>query len=169
MIVLGVDPGMLNTGLAVVDLRPRLEADVLFTHTVVERSTPGTYHSVADLISGYEIEAMCLLVFETSLRSRDGRPILMKSSSLTQRTIGAMEILASLAGIPCIHYDEAEVKYGIAGKYNASKKVMHVSTMAIIGWKSKPKGVDAHAMDAIAVCLYHQSVDNLGRRISGGV
>jgi len=168
VIVLGVDPGMRNTGLAVVELRPRLEADVLFTHTVDDTSTPGTYHAVADIVIEHEVGAMCLLVFETSMRSRDGKPVLMKSSSLTQRTIGAMEVLASIAEIPCFHYDETEVKRGIAGKYNASKKVVHASAMLMLGWKTKPKGVDGHAMDAVAVCLYHQSVDGLGRKLFGG-
>lgn len=159
--------GMKNTGLAVVKLMPRLEAEVLYTETVVDLSTPRTYHAVADVFNLFAIDCMCLLVFETSLRSRDGKPVLLKASSLTQRTIGAMEILASLSATPIYHYDETEVKRGIAGKPNASKTVVHGAVGLMLGWKQKPKGVDGHALDAVAVCLYHQSIDGLGKRIGG--
>lgn len=167
MIALGIDPGMKNTGVAVVDLLPRLKADVVFTHTVVDLSTARTYQEVLDIATRFDVDCMCLLVFDTSLRQRNGKPVLMKSSSLTQRTIGAMEIVAHVGMFPCHHYYETEVKLGIAGKQNASKEVVHSSVRAILGWKDRPKGIDGHAMDAIAVCLYHQSMYGLGNKIGG--
>ena len=167
MIVLGVDPGMKNTGLGVVRLLPRGQAEVLAAKTIVDLSTPRTFDGVADTIIEYEVEAIALLVFETSLRTQNGRPVLLKSSSLTQRTIGACEVAAHLAGIPCHHYDETEVKEGIGGKKTASKKVVEAHAKLMLGWSSKPKGIDGHAMDAIAVCLYHHSVYGLGNRILG--
>ena len=165
MIVLGIDPGMKNTGLAALDLRRGRTPILLGSHTVVDISTGRTYDEVARFALKYEIEEIALLVFETSLRSVGGRPILMKSSSLTQRTIGAIEVLAHLSRLPIYHYSEEEVKEGCGGSRSAPKDKVAGYVLAAMGWTKADSPATTHEMDAVAVCLYHEIASAMMRRI----
>jgi Holliday junction resolvasome RuvABC endonuclease subunit len=164
MIVLGVDPGMKNTGLAALELHRGRQPIYLGSATIVDLSTGRTYDGIADFAEQYHVQEIALLVFETSLRNVNGRPILMKSSSLTQRTIGAVEIFAHLSGLPIYHYDETEVKEGCAGSKTASKDQVAAYVRATLSWKTKPIGMSTHEFDAVAACLYHELAVAMMRR-----
>ena len=167
MRVLGIDPGMKNTGIAVLDLLPGDIAEFVASTTVVDLSTARTFHAVSDFLIKHEVEEIAMLVFQTSLRSRDGRPVVWASSSLTQRTIGAMEVLASLSRLNLAYYDETEVKEGLGGSKTASKDKVATYVKLAMGWKESPPAT-THEMDAVAACLYHQRMLGFGRKLTGG-
>ena len=168
--ILGIDPGQKNTGVGVVDFELRSEPIFIHSETISDLSTTRTYDRLWGLAVKYQPDHIALLVFETSLRTIKGRPILMKSSSLTQRTIGACEVFAHLAGIPCEHYDEIELKEALAGRKNAAKKEVERYVKLAMGWTKpslKPKGVSNHEYDAIGVCLLHQAIYGITKRFKG--
>ncbi|MBO9532837.1 MAG: crossover junction endodeoxyribonuclease RuvC [Solirubrobacteraceae bacterium] len=148
MIVLGIDPGIANTGWGVVEGGPRPRALAHGTVKTSPRSAPeqrlAEIHAVIDeVLSGHEIAAMAL---EELYFGRN-----TSSAVAVGQARGVSLVLAGLRGIPCHSYTPQHVKQAVCGRGSADKSQVQRMVGALLGVQPSTD----HAADALAVALCH--------------
>ena len=149
--VLGVDPGLARTGLAVVarvDRRPvLLWADTVFTPTGMPEADRlrAIAEAVRAAIADHRPESVALerVMFGSN-----------RTSALSvARATGAIMVVAAEAGLAVEEYVPLEVKNAITGYGTAAKDQVHSALVRVHGLKDVPTQPDA--ADAVAVALCH--------------
>ena len=151
MIVLGIDPGVANTGYGVVALdRGRLVAlDGGVLETAAGTDPAGRlaamHAGVAELLDGYRPDALAVedLYFGTNARS----------AFAVGQARGAVLLAAGQRGVPCASYTPQQVKTAVCGSGRAEKDQVQRMVQTLLALPDLPR--PDHAADALAVAICH--------------
>jgi crossover junction endodeoxyribonuclease RuvC len=152
-IVMGIDPGLANTGFGVVRMAGQraaaLDAGVIETGVdePLEQRLEIVHSSVAELLAWHEPEALALedLYFGKNVRSA------MKVGQAR----GVVMLAAAERGIPCFDYTPQAVKMSVCGSGAADKSQVQHMVATLLNLTTVP--ASDHAADALAVAICHAS------------
>jgi len=153
MVVLGIDPGLANTGYGVVQRRSgrlvALDGGVVTTRS--EQATAlrltAVHAEISDLILRYEPDAVALeeLYFGQNT----------SSAFAVGQARGVVMLAAGQRGVPCQGYTPQQVKGAVCGSGRAPKDQVARMVQSLLSLPELP-GPD-HAADALAVAVCHLS------------
>jgi crossover junction endodeoxyribonuclease RuvC len=151
MIVIGIDPGMANTGFGVVrttgERMVALDGGVIDTATdqPVEKRLAKLHEALGELIRWHEPKAMALedLFFNRNVAS---------ALSVGQAR-GVAMLAAAEQGLPCFDYTPQAVKKAVCGSGSADKGQIQRMVASLLGLPEPP--APDHAADAFAVAICH--------------
>ena len=154
MIILGVDPGTLFTGYAVIESNnhnPRI-----LTSNVIRISSSNKlpfrlkqiYDALIKVIDEYEPDELAI---ETAFYSKNVQ------STLKLGHARGVSILAAVnKKIPAVEYSPREVKKSVVGNGNASKEQVKFMVCRILKMKSDVKFFDVFDAAAVALCHHNR-------------
>lgn len=151
MNVLGIDPGLANTGYGVVARRGMrfvaLDGGVVTTRAGVplEQRLATIYTEVCTLIERHQPEAVALedLFFGQNAGS----------AFKVGQARGVVMLAAGQRGVPCASYTPQQVKQAVCGTGRAAKEQVARMVCAVLGLPDEP--LPDHATDALAVGVCH--------------
>ena len=151
MIVIGIDPGLANTGYGVVGRRDghlvALDGGVIETRAGLpaERRLADIHGAIAALIDEHVPDAMALeeLYFGQNARS----------AFAVGQARGAVMLAAGQRGVPCAGYTPQQVKNAVCGSGRAQKGQVARMVATLLGLNDLPR--PDHAADALAVAICH--------------
>ena len=170
MIVIGIDPGIANTGFGVVrtvgERMVALDGGVIETtqDERVEQRLGRLHESLGELIRWHEPKAMALedLFFGKNVSS---------AVSVGQAR-GAALLAAATHAVPCFDYTPQAVKKAVCGSGSADKGQVQRMVASLLGLPEPP--TPDHAADAFAVAICHAGAasaryaEHFGRRRAAG-
>ena len=151
MIVLGIDPGLANTGYGVVQRRSgrlaALDGGVISTRSDLppERRLAQLHTEVCDLILRHEPDAVALEELYFGQNS--------SSAFAVGQARGVVMLAAGRRGVPCASYTPQQVKQAVCGTGRAAKDQVARMVCAVLGLPDAP--LPDHATDALAVGVCH--------------
>ncbi len=149
--VLGVDPGLARTGLAVLAGEPR-HPSIVWTQTVLTPSDQPEADRLATI--GAAVRAA---IAEHRPRSVAVERVMFGANKMSAlsvaRATGVVMLIASEAGLGVEEYVPAQVKSAVTGLGTADKAQVHSALVRIHGLRDVPRQPDA--ADAVAVALCH--------------
>jgi crossover junction endodeoxyribonuclease RuvC len=151
VIVLGIDPGLANTGYGVVELRGgrllALDGGVIRTPATQaqERRLAEIHAAVAALIGEHRPDAMALeeLYFGQNVRT----------AFAVGQARGVVLLAAGQREVPCAGYTPQQVKGSVCGSGRADKSQVARMVKTLLGLAQEPR--PDHAADALAVAICH--------------
>lgn len=150
MIVLGIDPGLANTGFGVVAQGRRLAAldgGVIATPAglAAERRLAAIHARVTALIVEHAPDAVALedLYFGANVRS----------AFAVGQARGVVMLAAGQAGVECSSYTPQQVKSAVCGSGRAAKDQVGRMVQSLLSLERPPE--PDHAADALAVAICH--------------
>ncbi len=161
VIVLGIDPGLANTGYGVVARRGgrlvALDGGVIQTLAAAtqERRLADIHAAVAALLDEHRPEAMAL---EQVYFGQNAR-----SAFAVGQARGAAMLAAGQHGVRCASYTPQQVKGAVCGSGRAEKDQVARMIQALLGLSELPR--PDHAADALAVAVCHLNCAPLGAAI----
>jgi crossover junction endodeoxyribonuclease RuvC len=163
MIVLGIDPGLANTGYGVVARRDgrlvALDGGVIETAAglAVERRLADIYAGVDALLAEHEPDGVALeeLYFGQNVRT----------AFAVGQARGVVMLAAGQRGLACASYTPQAVKSSVCGSGRADKEQVARMVAALLGLDSPP--APDHAADALAVAICHVNRAPLARALAG--
>jgi crossover junction endodeoxyribonuclease RuvC len=168
MIILGVDPGTLITGLGVIEERNGklkvLEVDIVRNRS--DYSMPvrlkSIYATLCAVIDRYHPDEFAI---ETAFYGKN-----VQSAMKLGHARGVSILAAVNHEIPTAEYSPREVKRAVVGSGAASKDQVSYMVQSILNLKSPPKFYDATDALAVAICHYHRSIKTRrGRKTSANL
>ena len=152
MNVLGIDPGLANTGYGVVTRRGgrfvALDGGVIETRAggALEQRLATLFGEVEQLIARHEPDAVALedLYFGANARS----------AFAVGQARGVVLLAAARAGIPCSSYTPQQVKQAVCGNGRAAKDQVARMVCTLLSLAPEQPLPD-HATDALAVGVCH--------------
>jgi crossover junction endodeoxyribonuclease RuvC len=170
VIVLGIDPGLANTGYGVVSAGGRsaaggrlvaLDGGVIETRAGValERRLAEVYEAVEALLAEHRPDAMALeeLYFGQNART----------AFAVGQARGVVMLAAGRAGVACAGYTPQQVKGAVCGSGRAQKDQVSRMVKTLLGLAEEPR--PDHAADALAVAICHLNCAPLSRALAGAV
>ena len=163
MIVLGVDPGLANTGYGVVAQRGgrtvALDGGVIETPAglAAERRLADIHAGIDALLAEHEPDAVALeeLYFGANARS----------AFAVGQARGVVMLAAGQRGTPCVGYTPQQVKGAVCGSGRAGKEQVARMVGALLGLPGPPS--PDHAADALAVAVCHLNRAPLAAALAG--
>ena len=163
MIVLGIDPGVANTGYGVVaQQRGRmvaLDGGVIETPPGVTpaRGSPRSTTRVGALLDEYRPDAVAVedVYFGTNARS----------AFAVGQARGVVMLAAGQRGVPCASYTPQQVKGAVCGSGRAAKDQVQRMVQALLALAELPH--PDHAADALAVAICHANGAPLAAALAG--
>jgi crossover junction endodeoxyribonuclease RuvC len=161
MIVLGIDPGLANTGYGVVATTDRasaggsagggrlaaLDGGVIETAAQLprERRLADIHEAIELLISTHEPDAVALeeLYFGQNVRT----------AFAVGHARGVVMLAAGQHHLPCTGYTPQQVKGAVCGNGRAGKEQVARMVKTLLGLEQEPR--PDHAADALAVAICH--------------
>jgi len=151
MVVLGIDPGLANTGYGVVARRSgrlaALDGGVIETRPdgPPERRLAVLHQRTRDLLATYEPDAVALeaLFFGQNVRT----------AFAVGQARGAVLVAAGERGVPCFDYTPQQVKGAVCGSGRAPKDQVQRMVQSLLRLPEPPR--PDHAADALAVAICH--------------
>ena len=151
VIVLGIDPGLANTGYGVVQRRGgrlvALDGGCVRTHprSAPEARLADVHAQVAALLDEHAPDAVALesLFFGENARS----------AFAVGQARGVVMLAAGQRGISCHDYTPQQVKGAVCGSGRAEKEQVQRMVQAVLGLAELPR--PDHAADALAVAICH--------------
>jgi crossover junction endodeoxyribonuclease RuvC len=151
MIVLGIDPGLANTGYGVVRRRDgrlaALDGGVIETPAglPLERRLADVHDAIAALLDEHAPDAVAIeeLYFGQNVRT----------AFAVGHARGAAMLAAGRRGVPCASYTPQQVKAAVCGSGRAEKGQVARMVQALLGLAELP--TPDHASDALAVAMCH--------------
>jgi crossover junction endodeoxyribonuclease RuvC len=165
MIVLGIDPGLANTGYGVVAREgsrlAALDGGVIQTRAgiAIEQRLARVAARVRELLDEHDCDAMALeqLYFGQNAHS----------AFAVGQARGVTMLAAGERGIPCFSYTPQQVKSAVCGSGRAAKDQVARMVQSLLGLASPP--TSDHASDALAVAVCHVNgtplADAVGRAL----
>jgi crossover junction endodeoxyribonuclease RuvC len=161
MIVLGIDPGLANTGYGVVARDgarlAALDGGVIETRAGVpqERRLADIHAAIDVLLAEHEPDVVALeeLYFGQNVRT----------AFAVGHARGAVMLAAGQRGVPCASYTPQKVKSAVCGNGRAPKEQVARMVQALLALPQTP--ASDHASDALAVAICHVN----GAPLSGSV
>jgi crossover junction endodeoxyribonuclease RuvC len=163
MIVLGIDPGLANTGYGVVTRRggrlAALDGGVITTRAQLpaERRLAEIHARVAALLDEHRPDALALedLYFGQNVRT----------AFAVGQARGVAMLAAGQRGVPCSGYTPQQVKGAVCGSGRAPKDQVARMVKTLLGLTAEP--TPDHAADALAVAICHANSAPLVRALAG--
>ncbi len=151
MIVLGIDPGLANTGYGVVARRRgrlmALDGGVITTAAELapERRLAQIHAAVDELLDEHAPDAVALeqLYFGQNVRT----------AFAVGQARGVVLLAAGQRALPCASYTPQQVKGAVCGSGRAPKDQVARMVQALLGLAEEPR--PDHAADALAVAICH--------------
>jgi crossover junction endodeoxyribonuclease RuvC len=151
VIVLGIDPGLANTGFGVVVRRDgrllALDGGVIRTRAELpqERRLAEVHAAVDALLHEHEPDAVALeeLYFGQNVRT----------AFAVGQARGVVLLAAGQHGVPCAGYTPQQVKGAVCGSGRAEKDQVARMVKTLLGLPEQPR--PDHAADALAVAVCH--------------
>jgi crossover junction endodeoxyribonuclease RuvC len=149
MVVLGIDPGLANTGYGVVEslgskLRARCEGVIATrTQSPLPRRLADIHHAVEALIAEHEPDAVSIeeLYFGVNVQT----------AFAVGQARGVVLLAAGQAGLPTRSYTPQQVKGAVCGSGRAHKDQVARMVARLLGLAAPP--TPDHAADALAVAI----------------
>jgi|SRR5580700_257522 crossover junction endodeoxyribonuclease RuvC len=162
MIVLGIDPGLANTGYGVVARDGHrlvaLDGGVIQTRAGVSqgRRLADIYGAVDALLAEHEPDGMALeeLYFGQNVRT----------AFAVGQARGVVMLAAGQRDVPSESYTPQAVKSAVCGSGRADKSQVARMVAALLGLESPPR--PDHAADALAVAICHLNRAPLSRALA---
>lgn len=151
MIVLGIDPGLANTGYGVVarDGTRLLALDGGVIETArglpLEQRLTAIAARVREILGEHECDAMALEELYFSQNAN--------SAFAVGHARGATMLAAGEHGVPCFSYTPQRVKSAVCGHGRADKEQVARMVQSLLGLRQAPSS--DHASDALAVAICH--------------
>lgn len=157
MIILGIDPGLTNTGWGVVERRGAKLACVAYGCVTTDpaeetsRRLKHVHDEIVAVIGRHEPVAMAIetLFFNANVRT----------AFATGQARGAALLAAAHSDLEIGEYGPSEVKLAVVGSGTADKKQVQYMVRAILGLAEEPK--PDHAADALALAICHANVGGM--------
>jgi crossover junction endodeoxyribonuclease RuvC len=151
MIVLGIDPGLANTGYGVVARRQgrlvALDGGVIATRARLarERRLTIVYERIGALLDEHRPDGVALeeLYFGQNVRT----------AFAVGQALGVVMLAAGRRAVPCASYTPQAVKGSVCGSGRAAKDQVARMAASLLGLSSPPSS--EHAADALAVAICH--------------
>jgi len=151
MIVLGIDPGLANTGYGVVAREgarlKALDGGVIQTRAgiTIEQRLATIAQRVREILAEHDCDAMALeeLYFGANAQS----------AFAVGHARGVTMLTAGEQGIPCFSYTPQKVKSAVCGHGRAAKDQVARMVQTLLALPAAP--MSDHASDALAVALCH--------------
>jgi crossover junction endodeoxyribonuclease RuvC len=156
--ILGIDPGLANTGFAVLSDENTLVMHGCITTGAREKDEmrlKKIYDKLDELIKKYGVEEMAI---ETLFFAKNE-----KSALAVAEAIGVAKVCASLNKIEVFGYTPLQVKMTLVGYGRAEKE--QVEMMVRNSLNMEENITPSHASDAVAVALTHLRFGVLGRSV----
>ncbi len=158
MIILGIDPGLANTGWGVVEQRGSSSVCLAYGCVTTRPETPvaerlsQVHDAVAEVVSRYRPDECAVesVFFGTNA----------KSAFATGQARGVALLATVEANIEIAEYSPVQVKSVVVGGGSADKRQVQYMVRTLLGLDHDPS--PDHASDALAVALCHASLR--GRR-----
>jgi crossover junction endodeoxyribonuclease RuvC len=163
VIVLGVDPGLANTGYGIVAHRGgravALDGGVVETAAGLppERRLAEIHAAIEALLAEYEPGAVALE--ELYFGANAG------SAFAVGQARGAVMLAAGQRGVPCAGYTPQQVKAAVCGSGRAGKEQVARMVGTLLGLSEPPR--PDHAADALAVAVCHLNRAPLAAALAG--
>lgn len=165
VVVLGIDPGLANTGYGIVARRGgrllALDGGVIQTPAELsaERRLAQLHAAVSALIDEHQPQAMALeeLYFGQNVRT----------AFAVGQARGVVMLTAGQQGIPCSGYTPQQVKGAVCGSGRAQKDQVARMVMVLLGLTEEPR--PDHAADALAVAICHANCAPLASALEGAL
>jgi crossover junction endodeoxyribonuclease RuvC len=162
MVVLGIDPGLANTGYGVVARRSgrlaALDGGVIPTRAGVatERRLAVLHERICDLILTHEPDAIALeaLFFGQNVGT----------AFAVGQARGAVLVAAGGRGVPCTDYTPQQVKGAVCGSGRAAKDQVQRMVQSLLRLPEPPR--PDHAADALAVAICHANHAPMARAVA---
>jgi crossover junction endodeoxyribonuclease RuvC len=163
MIVLGIDPGLANTGYGVVARRGgrlvALDGGCIETPAglAAERRLAAIHARLCELLDEHAPDAVALeeLYFGANARS----------AFAVGQARGVVLLAAGQRGIACSGYTPQQVKGAVCGTGRAAKDQVGRMVQALLGLPAVP--TPDHAADALAVAICHANHAPLAMAVAG--
>jgi crossover junction endodeoxyribonuclease RuvC len=163
VIVLGIDPGLANTGYGVVERRGSrlvaLDGGVITTRaeTAAELRLAQIHAAVDALLDEHAPSAVALeqLYFGQNVRT----------AFAVGQARGVVLLAAGQRGLPCASYTPQQVKGAVCGSGRAQKDQVARMVQALLGLAEEPR--PDHAADALAVAICHANCVPLALALAG--
>ncbi len=163
VVVLGIDPGLANTGYGVVARRRgqllALDGGVITTPAGLapERRLAQIHAAVDALLEEHEPAAVALeeLYFGQNVRT----------AFAVGQARGAVLLAAGQHGLPCASYTPQQVKGAVCGSGRAQKDQVARMVKTLLGLAEEPH--PDHAADALAVAICHVNCAPLASALAG--
>jgi len=159
MTILGVDPGLQNTGFAVLRAR-EASCKVLHFGLIKTNSShsfefrlKAIYDQICDIIKHYQLEAVAL---EEIFFSRNVKVALKMSHAR-----GVTLLAAANYQIPVAEYSPREIKQAVTGNGNASKYQVQQMISRILNLPSTPSMFDITDAMAVAYCHSQRMISKI--------
>jgi crossover junction endodeoxyribonuclease RuvC len=162
VIVLGIDPGLANTGYGVVALNSgrlsALDGGVIQTRAELapERRLAAIHAAVDTLLEEHRPDALALedLYFGQNVRT----------AFAVGQARGVVMLAAGQRGVPCSGYTPQQVKGAVCGSGRAPKDQVARMVKTLLGLAADP--CPDHAADALAVAVCHANCAPLARALA---
>ncbi len=154
MIILGIDPGLAETGVGIIEKTKNSKNGArLIEHSCIktknnidkEKRLKFIHDEVVDFIKKFKAE---VLAIEGLFFFRNA-----KSVSSVGQSIGAVMVAAADCGIKVIEYSPLKIKKNLTNYGRAQKKDLQSAVRKHLGIKKIPR--PTHAADALAVAICH--------------
>jgi len=163
VIVLGIDPGLANTGYGVVARRGgrlvALDGGVIRTRAELaqERRLADIHAAVDALLDEHDPDAVALeeLYFGQNVRT----------AFAVGQARGVVMLAAGQRSVPCSGYTPQQVKGAVCGSGRAPKDQVARMVKTLLGLAEEPR--PDHAADALAVAICHANCAPLSRALAG--
>jgi crossover junction endodeoxyribonuclease RuvC len=163
VIVLGIDPGLANTGYGVVARRGgrllALDGGVISTRAelTLERRLTEIHAAVDALLDEHEPDAVALeeLYFGQNVRT----------AFAVGQARGVVLLAAGQHGLPCTGYTPQKVKGAVCGNGRAQKDQVARMVQVLLDLPVQPR--PDHATDALAVAVCHANCAPLALALAG--
>jgi crossover junction endodeoxyribonuclease RuvC len=163
VIVLGIDPGLANTGYGVVAQRQgrlvALDGGTIQTRSglPIERRLADIHAAVDALLAEHEPDGVALeeLYFGQNVRT----------AFAVGQARGVVLLAAGQRGFPCESYTPQAVKSAVCGNGRADKEQVARMIAALLSLPAPPS--TDHAADALAVAVCHHNRAPLTRALAG--
>jgi crossover junction endodeoxyribonuclease RuvC len=163
VIVLGIDPGLANTGYGVVARREgrlvALDGGVIRTRAELpqERRLAELHAALDVLLDSHAPDAVALeeLYFGQNVRT----------AFAVGQARGVAMLAAGQHGVPCAGYTPQQVKGAVCGNGRAHKDQVARMVKALLGLAQEP--APDHAADALAVAICHANCAPLSTALAG--
>jgi crossover junction endodeoxyribonuclease RuvC len=163
VIVLGIDPGLANTGYGVVARRDgrmvALDGGVIETAAgaAPERRLADIHAAIEALMDEHDPDAVALedLFFGQNARS----------AFAVGQARGVVMLAAGQRAVPCAGYTPQQVKGAVCGNGRAPKDQVGRMVKALLGLAEEPRA--DHAADALAVAVCHASRAPMAAALAG--
>jgi crossover junction endodeoxyribonuclease RuvC len=166
VIVLGIDPGLANTGYGVVAQREghrlvALDGGMIQTRPglALERRLADIHAAVDALLAEHEPDGVALeeLYFGQNV----------KTAFAVGQARGVVMLAAGQREVACASYTPQKVKSAVCGNGRADKQQVARMVQALLGLQAPP--TPDHAADALAVAICHANCAPLSRALAGAL